>query len=268
MNISRSLRRIVALLAGVCGIVALVTLGPAVPAAKAQSLRDQIPIVGGTALEVPGARWCTAGVVLESRSWVALASPAWRATRYVALARHCAPLGSDIKVDGAVVGTVTWVSSTYDLEIVTVPPSTVQRPVCVGESQLHHCTIPPATPRAVGRIILGGGGRPRAIPVRGKGIPANGERFCTTGAASFVNCSFYTVYVPPHQRDLIPAAARSYSEFGIVGGDSGGPVASTIGTIYGIILLEGYGRQAGLMAYLPIDLIFQDLGYSYDLAPA
>ncbi|AZZ56925.1 hypothetical protein [Rathayibacter iranicus] len=266
----RSLRRtVVALLASVCGSVALVALGPAAPAAQAQSLREQIPIVGGTVLEVPEDRWCTAGVVLKSRSWLSLASPVGQATRYIALAKHCARLGSDISVRGTVVGTVTWVSSRYDLEIVKIPPSTVQRPVCTGASQLHHCTIPPAIPKAVGRIILlDSAGREQVVPVRGKGLPANGERFCTSGAISFVNCSFETVYVPPSARDMLPACARSRTTRSIVGGDSGGPVASTDGKIYGIILLEGYGPKAGLMGYLPIDLIFQDLGYTYDLAPA
>ncbi|AZZ56928.1 hypothetical protein [Rathayibacter iranicus] len=268
MQSLRPLRRSTALLAGVCGMVALVTLGPAVPAVHAQTLRDQIPIVSGTALELPGARWCSAGVVLESRSWISRASPIARATRYIALAQHCGSLGNAIKVGGTVVGTITWVSPVDDLEILTVPPSTVQRPACIGASQLHHCTIPAATPKALGRIVLGSGGREQPVPVHGAGIPAVGERFCTSGAVSFVNCSYRTMDVPPAARGFVPATARSDNGRTVAPGDSGGPVASINGTIYGIILFQGHDEHAGTMGYLPIDLIAQDLGYGYDLAPA
>ncbi|MHC2186210.1 hypothetical protein ACVLV4_001863 [Rathayibacter agropyri] len=205
MQSLRSLRRIVALLAGVCGIVALVTLGPAVPTAKAQSLRDQIPIVGGTALRLPGARWCTAGAVLESRSWISLVAPIARATRYVVLAKHCAALGEEIRVGDAAVGTVTWTSTTYDVEIATIPPSTVQRPLCSGASQLHHCTIPPATPKAVGRTILDIGGGPQAIPVTRIGLPTGNEQFCTSGAFSFTDCSFHRIDYPPRRGGSRPS---------------------------------------------------------------
>ncbi|AZZ56926.1 hypothetical protein [Rathayibacter iranicus] len=266
MKLIRSLHGGIVFVAIVCVLAAL---GPAVPAANAQSsLRNQIPIVAGTAIELPGARWCTAGAVLESRSWTSLVAPFARATRYVVMAKHCADMGEAIRVGDAEVGTVTWESTTYDVEIATVPPSAVQRPVCSGASQLHHCTIPSFTPRAVGRIVLNRGVVPQAVPVTGTGIPAADEHFCTSGAFSWTDCRFRIVDNPPNTRVVGQVTARSLSGRGVVPGDSGGPVASINGTLYGIIIVQGTGANTGLVGYLPIERIFQDLGYSYDIASA
>lgn len=265
-----SARRTVALRAGICALALAALLGQAAPAATAQSLRDQIPIVAGTSLGVEGAHRCTAGAVLQSRTWRSLVAPVARATRYVVLAGHCASLGEEITVGGQVVGTVTWISPTHDVEIAKIPPSMISRPLCSGASQLHHCTIANPTPKAVGRIILSNGSLPEALPIRGIGVPAFGERFCTSGAVSFTNCSF-------ELEDEVPAwgtwrpdemAARTHNGHNVVDGDSGGPVASMGGTLYGIILIGGTHRIAGIMGYLPMDVILQDLGYQYGLAPA
>lgn len=266
MTAISSARRFLALLAATC---ALALLGPAAPAATAQSLRDQIPIVAGTSLGVQGAHRCTAGAVLRSSSMMSLLSPVARATRYVVLAKHCAGLGVEVTVGDQVVGTVTWRSATHDVEVVRVAPSMVSRPLCSGSSQLHHCTISNPTPRAVGRIILSNGGLPEAIPIQGTGIPAFGERFCTSGAVSFTNCSFeLEEEVPAFGWAPDEMAARTHNGYNVVDGDSGGPVASTGGKLYGIILVGGRGQIAGIMGYLPINVIFQDLRYGYDVAPA
>lgn len=265
MRVTFSARDAATLIAVIC-VVTL--LGPVIPAANAQSLRNQIPIMAGTALGLPGARRCTAGAVLRSRSWISLATPVRRATRYVVLARHCTDLGNPITVGGEVVGSVTWASPDHDLAIATIPPSTVQRPLCSGPSQLHHCVIPSATPKAVGRIILNDGSTQRAVPIPGTGVPAVGERFCTSGSVSFVNCGFRYVDVP--RRDWNPgaAAARTYNGRTVIFGDSGGPVASIGGRLYGIILFRGEPTYPGMMGYLPMYVVFQDLGYTYQLAPA
>lgn len=257
------------LLAVICGFAMLTVIDPAAPAVDAQDLRDQIPIVAGTALELPGAHLCTAGAVLKSRSWSALAVPMRQATRYVVLAGHCADLDAPIKVGGQVVGSISWVSTTYDLEIAKIPPSTTQRPVCTGAYHLHHCSIPPATPRAVGRVILNDGSTQRAVPVPGFGEPAVNELFCTSGAVSFVNCSFRLTSVkpsPPWRPGEV--ATRSYSVRSIAHGDSGGPVTSFGGRLYGIMVVGGDNRNVGMMGYLPIALVLRDLGYAYGLAPA
>ncbi|NRD08935.1 hypothetical protein [Rathayibacter agropyri] len=51
-------------------------------------------------------------------------------------------------------------------------------------------------------------------------------------------------------------------------GDSGAPVVSMDGRLYGIFVVAGDNRNVGLMGYLPMDVILQDLGYAYGLAPA
>lgn len=268
MLLIRSRRRIVTILAGICGLATLATLSPAVPSATAQSLRDQIPIVAGTALQLPGSRLCTAGAVLEARTWMSRATPVGRATRYVVLAKHCADIGSAVTVGGQVVGSVTWASSTYDLAIATIPPSQVQRPVCSGASQLHHCTIPAATPRAVGRIVLHRGPLLVAVPVVGFGVPAAGEFFCTSGAVSFVLCGFASVPIPPMWWPVGAVAAGTYDGLMPVPGDSGGPVVSYGGRLYGIIISGAINEYTGTLAYLPLPLVLQELGYIYGLAPA
>lgn len=267
MTVTSSALRTLSLCAGICGFAILATLCSSPPAATAQSLRDQIPIVAGTSLGVQGAPRCTAGAVLKSRSWIARATPIGRATRYVVLAKHCANLGDEVTVDGAVVGTVSWVSPNYDFEIAKIPPSTVQRPMCSGASQLHHCTITDATPRAVGRIILNDSAQ-GATPIPGIGIPAAGERFCTSGAVTFVNCAFESIDVPVFGFAPGEVAARTVTGNNITAGDSGGPVAGLNGRLYGIILLWGINEYTGIMGYLPMPTILQDLGYSYELAPA
>ncbi|MWV29522.1 hypothetical protein [Rathayibacter iranicus] len=224
--------------------------------------------MAGTALELTGARRCTAGAVLRSRSWISRATPISRATRYIVLARHCTDLGNPIRVGGEVVGSVTWASPNYDLAIATIPPSTAQRPLCGGASQLHHCVIPSATPKAVGRIILNDGSAQRAVTIPGTGVPAVGERLCTSGSVSFVNCGFRIVDVPRSDWNPSAAATRTFNGRNVIFGDSGGPVASIGGRLYGIILFRGEPAHPGMMGYLPIYVVFQDLGYSYELAPA
>ncbi|NRD08941.1 hypothetical protein [Rathayibacter agropyri] len=266
MIISRSLRR--ALLAGICGAALLTSLCPAAPAANAQSVRDQIPIVAGTALRVYGYYRCTAGVVLQSRSWVSLATPIGRATRYVVLAKHCADYADPISVDGQVVGRVSWRSPTHDIELVTIPPSVVQRPVCSGASQLHHCTIPPATPRALGRIILNSIPPGIAVPIVGFGVPAVGERFCTSGSRTDINCAFEITDIPPGQSESGQDFARTMNGVTLQPGDSGGPVAGVNGRLYGIISKRGSDNNRDIMGYVPMFVVMQDLGYLYELAPA
>ncbi|MWV29913.1 hypothetical protein [Rathayibacter iranicus] len=266
MIISRSLRR--ALLAGFCGTALLMSFCPAAPAANAQSIRDQIPIVAGTALRVYGSHRCTAGVVLRSRSWVSLATPIGRATRYVVLAKHCADYADPISVDGQVVGRVSWRSPTYDIELATIPPSVAQRPVCSGASQLHHCTIPPATPRAVGRIILNSNPPENAVPIVGFGVPDVGERFCTSGSISYINCVFEITDTPPGQSQSGQDFARTMNGVTLQPGDSGGPVAGVNGRLYGIISKRGRDNYRDTIGYVPMFVVMQDLGYVYELAPA
>ncbi|AZZ56923.1 trypsin-like peptidase domain-containing protein [Rathayibacter iranicus] len=261
-------RRTAALFVAICGLATVVTFGPAGPAATAQSLRDQIPIVAGTALEVEGARFCTAGAVLRATGLLSRAWPIANATRYVVMAGHCGTVGETVKVGDAVAGTITWVSSDYDLALVKIPPSTVQRPVCSGASQLHHCSIPPATPRAVGRIILNRGSTQQAVPVPGFGIAGVGEHFCTSGAVSFVNCTFEIASVKSSWLSPGELAAHTTTGFSLQPGDSGGPVANISGRLYGIIISGGEDDHAGVFGYIPMSTIFHDLGYDYELAPA
>lgn len=63
-------------------------------------------------------------------------------------------------------------------------------------------------------------------------------------------------------------AARNYSVRSMEFGDSGAPVVSMDGRLYGIFVVAGDNRNVGLMGYLPMDVILQVLGYAYGLAPA
>lgn len=268
MKLTRLVRRVMVLLVAVCCCATLATFGSAAPTAHAQSLRHQIPIVAGTAVGLVGARQCTVGAVLKSRTWLSLATPFRQATRYAVLAKHCTGVGRGIRVAGEVVGRVTWASSTYDVALATIPPSTVQRPLCSGASQLHRCTIPAATPRAVGRVIITNLSQPQAVPVSGTGSPSPDELFCTSGSVSFVNCGFLPAGVPPTGWGPGELAARTTNGRNVIAGDSGGPVMSIRGTLYGMIALGGYPTYPNMMGYLPIETILQDLGYEYQLAPA
>ncbi|PPI52137.1 hypothetical protein C5D35_10515 [Rathayibacter toxicus] len=272
MTLSYRTRRISLSLTTVVLTVATLFIGA--PPAQAQSLREQIPMMAGTALSVPGYRQCTVGAVLTKRSAFSMLTPTGRATRYLLIAKHCAPYkGAEIKLDETTIGTVSWLSATYDAELVKVAPSTTQRPICTGASQLHNCFIPSATPRAVGKVILNSGSTQAAVPVPGTGLPAPGERFCTSGSVTFVNCSYEATGVPPEGWDPGELAARTNGRYNVLPGDSGGPVASIGGRLYGIIVQQGHGAHdrhnyQGLMGYLPIDTVLQDLSWTYALAPA
>lgn len=199
---------------------------------------------------------------------MSLASSFRQATRYAVLAKHCTGLGREIRVGGEVVGTVNWASPNYDVALATIPPSRVQRPLCTGASQLHHCIIRAATPRAVGRIIITNVARPAAVPISGTGSPSPEELFCTSGAVSFVNCGFLPAGVPPSGWGTGELAARTTNGRNVMFGDSGGPVMSIGGTLYGMIVLGGYPTYPDMMGYLPVETIFQDLDDEYGLAPA
>ncbi|MWV29528.1 hypothetical protein [Rathayibacter iranicus] len=268
MTVTRSLRRRVALLAALCVMATLTSLWTTTTAANAVDLRDQIPIVAGTGLELQGGRQCAVGAVLKSRNWMSFATPYRQATRYAVMAKHCVWVGAEVELWGRNVGTVTWESPTYDFALVTIRPSTAQRPVCSGASQLHHCTIPAATPRAVGRIIIDSPSGPRSVPISGIGSPTPGERFCTSGSITNVNCGFHPAGVPPTGWEAGQLAARSTNGRNVAPGDSGAPVMSIGGTLYGIVIQAGYPLHRDLLAYLSIHAIFQDLDNAYAIAPA
>ncbi|PWJ65326.1 hypothetical protein B0H03_103173 [Rathayibacter iranicus NCPPB 2253 = VKM Ac-1602] len=268
MTIIRLPRRILALVAGACCATALAVFAPALPAANAESLRDRIPIMAGTALELPDHQQCTAGPVLRSRSLISRLTYLGAATRYVILPKHCAPEGAIVRVAGQIVGRVTWTSPRYDIGIVTVPPSTVQRPVCSGPSQLHHCTVPTATPKAVGRVILSRGQLQGTVPLSQTGEPSSGERFCISGAVTFTSCGFGFSDAAPVALPSGALGARSYDGHLPEHGDSGGPVISVHGTLYGIIICRATRADTIILGYLPIAFVLREIGENYELAPA
>ncbi|SOE05016.1 hypothetical protein SAMN06295924_106167 [Rathayibacter rathayi NCPPB 2980 = VKM Ac-1601] len=61
--------------------------------------------------------------------------------------------------------------------------------------------------------------------------------------------------------------ARSTNAQGLDHGDSGGPVISEDGRLYGIIQQAGLWDYANLMQYLPIEEVFAQLGSNYVIAP-
>jgi hypothetical protein len=236
------------------------------------SPRARLPIAAGTRLQISGGT-CTAGVVLSRTNLLSRVSPSLAATRYVVTAKHCGGLGTAVKVGGVYVGDVTYVSRRWDFSVITVGPES---------HQLRHCSVtvsghpscyvlPTYTPRAVGEIEMSGRGSPfggrAAIP--GLGAPAAREGFCSSGAVSGWYCGFHAV-APPEGLEVEGGdrAAQSFAGHS-EGGDSGGPMASAAGRIYGIIIGTGtLGTQWEYdVYYISIDTVMQEL-VGYQLAPS
>lgn len=260
-------RRLFLALAAVSVAGGVISSG-AVPANAVSEFRMEVPINAGTRIETPRGN-CTVGAVLSSKSWYMRISARLKATRYVATAGHCGNVGDDISVrQVGTVGKVIWKARVADLSIARIDPHPRTTYHCTGDSRLHNCSpITTFTPRAIGNVFLyDHTGEYASVPVAGSGAPEPNEKFCTSGAVSGVNCTWFLDPNEPLYEPLVVGASTKRK--GILDGDSGGPVLSQGGQLYGFISRSGQSgtRLVGFMTFVPISRLFEEQR-GYELAP-
>ncbi|AND17330.1 hypothetical protein C5C18_13185 [Rathayibacter tritici] len=248
-------------------VLVLTSLVASAPPASAQvPLRERTPVVAGSFIFSSAGRGCTVGAVLKRYGPGSAVSPVAAATRYLVLAAHCAPhIDSEFSINNVPIGAVTWISPTDDLELVQVPPDVPSRG-CFS----YGCFVGGATPRprAAGQVIMGPLHREAPVRMLPPASPAPGERFCTSGGVSSVNCNWVSEPNRPadwgSQRGVL---ARTLNAIAMTSGDSGGPVISQQGNFYGIHTRGGTGPYPNLQEYIPAEQIFEQIGSEYGIAP-
>ncbi|WP_433953803.1 trypsin-like serine protease [Curtobacterium flaccumfaciens] len=252
-------------LAAVVG--AALTWAPSASAATSDSNRVAAPIIAGTEVGVPGGT-CTVGAVLTAKGFRSQRKQYQRATRWVVLAKHCAPLQAPVQLDGATVGNVVWQSPESDLELAVVPPLACTR----ARAATGSCdqSVATWTPRASGRVFNRVDGGLARAAVTGIGKP-DADPFCTSGAASGLLCSWTATRVPAASHPGVQhlAAARAGAGAGIEPGDAGGPVISATNRLYGIVSGSSTTSTTGstVLLYTPVQQVLTEL-FRYRLAPA
>jgi hypothetical protein len=251
-------------LAAVVG--ATLTWAPSASATTSDPDRVAAPIIAGTEVGVPGGT-CTVGAVLAAKGFRSQLTQYQRATRWVVLAKHCAPLQAPVRLDGATVGSVVWQSSESDLELAVVPPVPCTR----ARAATGSCdpSVATYTPQASGRVFGRVDGVAGRAAITGAGRP-DAHPFCTSGAVSGLLCSWTATRLPAGTRTGVQhlAAASSATVVGIEPGDSGGPVISSTNRLYGVI--SGASRAATgttVLRYTPVQQVLAEL-FRYRLAPA
>jgi len=252
--------------------IALAGTAPA-SAATSDPDRTAAPIIAGTQVGVPGST-CTVGAVLTAKGFRSQVTAYQRATRWVVLAKRCAPLQAPVRLDGAAVGSVVWQSADSDVELAVIPPLACTRVRAAAGS----CdpSVSTYTPRASGRVFTRVDGDPARAAVTGTGQP-DADPFCTSGAASGVLCSWTATRVPTASRAGAQhlAAARTDAGVGIEPGDAGGPVISATNRLYGIISGSSTTGTTSttsttsttVLLYTPVQQVLTEL-FRYRLAPA
>jgi len=249
--------------------IALAGTAPA-SAATSDPDRTAAPIIAGTQVGVPGST-CTVGAVLTAKGFRSQVTAYQRATRWVVLAKRCAPLQAPVRLDGAAVGSVVWQSADSDVELAVIPPLACTRVRAAAGS----CdpSVSTYTPRASGRVFTRVDGDPARAAVTGTGQP-DADPFCTSGAASGVLCSWTATRVPTASRAGAQhlAAARTDAGVGIEPGDAGGPVISATNRLYGIISGSSTTGTTSttsttMLLYTPVQQVLTEL-FRYRLAPA
>ncbi|MBO9050858.1 trypsin-like serine protease [Curtobacterium flaccumfaciens] len=256
-------------LAAVVG--AALTWAPSASAATSDSNRVAAPIIAGTEVGVPGGT-CTVGAVLTAKGFRSQRKQYQRATRWVVLAKHCAPLQAPVQLDGATVGNVVWQSPESDLELAVVPPLACTR----ARAATGSCdqSVATWTPRASGRVFNRVDGGLARAAVTGIGKP-DADPFCTSGAASGLLCSWTATRVPAASHPGVQHLAAARAGAGIEPGDAGGPVISTTNRLYGIVSGSSTRAATGttsttgstVLLYTPARQILTEL-FRYRLAPA
>lgn len=258
-------------LAAVVG--ATLTGAPSASATTNNPDRVAAPIIAGTEVGAPGGS-CTVGAVLSAKGFRSQRKQYQRATRWVVLAKHCAPLQAPVQLDGATVGNVVWQSAESDLELAVVPPLACTR----ARAATGSCdqSVATWTPRASGRVFNRVDGGLARAAVTGIGKP-DADPFCTSGAASGLLCSWTATRVPAASHPGVQhlAAARAGAGAGIEPGDAGGPVISATNRLYGIVSGSSTRAATGatsttgstVLLYTPVRQVLTEL-FRYRLAPA
>ncbi|AWG02755.1 hypothetical protein DZF92_09700 [Clavibacter michiganensis subsp. insidiosus] len=252
---------------------------PQAPEAASAHPRHEAPVRPGSLIVgLEDGKACTAGPVLASS---ALVRSAFRrmhaATRYVLTAKHCFSMGADVNMVGGIKGVVMWQSPTDDVEMILVlPHATSTAPYVVPGSRSHH-VIPGRTiydPRAFNDVITARSPHLDQLffmRLTGTGNPGRSSAaFVTSGVTGGVFDRWFYEETPPAQRNSNPNTASASSSLAgpnrPAAGDSGGPVYSTNGIVYGVLSGNVYAWGINHLRYTPIDVILRQLGGAYHLA--
>ncbi|MEX3901201.1 hypothetical protein OKW34_004350 [Paraburkholderia youngii] len=232
--------------------------------------RAVLPVISGSKVSVPDGS-CTVGAVLVPKSILHRLTPYQRATRWLVLAKHCAPMYTTIQVGTIAIGTVVWQSAASDIELVRVSPKPNPRSLqCASTSHsAAFCSpVQTYTPLANNQVFMPRAGQEARLAVTGWS-DAPDEQFCTSGWRTGVRCVWRGMSLAPG--DLKPKYehidAAASSEFDSVDkGDSGGPVVTYDRHLIGIIS-SGEAEARSIVYYTPMQQVLYEL-YSYSFAPA
>ncbi|WP_263064594.1 S1 family peptidase [Dickeya dadantii] len=231
--------------------------------------RAVLPIISGTKVNVPSGS-CTVGAVLVPSGIFSRLTPYQRATRWIVLAKHCAPLYASIHMGINAVGSVVWQSAASDIELVRISPQPNPMALyCATHRSAVFCNpFQTYTPRANNQVFMPRAGREARLPVTGWSNAPDG-RFCTSGWVTGVRGVWQGITLVPgmYRPAYEHIDAANSSEFDSLGnGDSGGPVVTYDRHLIGIISSgERVGRS--ILYYTPMQQVLHEL-YSYNLAPA
>lgn len=231
--------------------------------------RAVLPVISGSKVSVPFGS-CTVGAVLVPTSIFHRLTPYQRATRWIVLAKHCAPLYATIHVGTAAIGNVVWQSATSDIELVRVSPQPGPSSLyCASHGSAAFCNpIQSYIPRANNQVFMPRAGREARLPVNGWSNAPDGQ-FCTSGWRTGVRCVWQGFSLTPgiwrpSYEHISSAHASELNS--IDNGDSGGPVVTYDRHLIGIVS-SGEPNGRSIVYYTPMQQVLHEL-YSYSLAPA
>lgn len=260
-------------LTAIAVVVGLLIAGGASEAQATPSLnpdRVTLPVIAGTKLTSDG-KSCTAGAILSYTPYQYLpASSKLRSMRYAVTAKHCFKKNDVVSVGGIPVGRVISEAAGADLELVEIEPSLDSREAlrCAQHgSHAAFCRTPEWIPNARGQVFMTRSGRVQRVNVTGTADTPT-DRFCTSGFASGVQCSWYQSTRHPLPRPTFenPATLRvaESHDFGATSaGDSGGPILSYEAQLIGINSQQTMG--GAILFYLPMSQVFRNFRF-YQLA--
>ncbi|WP_440863603.1 trypsin-like serine protease [Symbiopectobacterium purcellii] len=231
--------------------------------------RAVLPVISGSKVSTPGGS-CTVGAVLVPKSIFHRLTPYQRATRWIVLAKHCAPMYATIHVGTNAIGTVVWQSATSDFELVRVSPQPGPSALyCAAHHSAVFCNpLQAYIPRANNQVFMPRAGREARLAVTGWSNAPDGQ-FCTSGWRTGVSCVWRDMSLVPGM--WRPAyqhidAANGSELNRIDNGDSGGPVVTYDRHLIGIIS-SGEPNGRSIVFYTPMAQVLHEL-FSYNLAPA
>ncbi len=231
--------------------------------------RAVLPVISGSKVSVPSGS-CSVGAVLVPKSILHRLTPYQRATRWLVLAKHCAPMYATIHVGTNAIGTVVWQSAASDIELVRISPQPNPMSLyCDSHHSAASCNpIQTYTPLAKNQVFMPRAGQEARLGVTGWSN-APDEQFCTSGWRTGVRCVWRGmslsagVWRPSYEHIN---AAHSSELNSIDNGDSGGPVVTYDRHLIGIIS-SGEPNGRSIVYYTPMQQVLYEL-YSYSLAPA